>query len=86
MSSFLNDLSCINFDLLEIIVNPDDALKYFYNCLNNLLMEHIPIKEKQVKNRNNQIRIMMKLKMLYIQGISLNVVATGTCIKFGEIK
>ena len=29
MSSCLNDLSCINFDVLEIIVNPDDALKYF---------------------------------------------------------
>ena len=49
MSSFLNDLSCLNFDVLEIIVNPDDALKYFYNCLNSLLMEHIPIKEKRVK-------------------------------------
>ena len=49
MSSFLNDLSSISFDVLEIIVNPDDALKYFYNCLNSLLVEHIPIKEKRVK-------------------------------------
>ena len=46
MELFLNDLAKTNFEVIETIYNPNEALKYFYAIMNGILTKHVPFKEK----------------------------------------
>ena len=48
-NDFINDLSQIDFNIIETIADPNTSLELMYDMLNNLLTQHAPITIKRVK-------------------------------------
>lgn len=47
---FRNDLILSGLEHVEMYTDPNSALNVFYNCINNVINKHAPIKEKRIKH------------------------------------